>query len=634
MATRIYARICLQVKVRMVKPSASTLSLVADRAMADQKELPKMPVPPLKQTFELYLSVLESIVENEELKRTKKLVEEFLKEGGVGERLQRALERRASNTVNWSTDDYLKLDRLDNRRPVVVHSNFGILFPRKDIRENHDRIRCAAETIASILDMKTMIDNNTLPVEYMKGQPLCMKQYEQVISSCCIPGLKTDSLVFNAKSSNPPKHLVVVHNCQFFVLNVYHSDGTLLTVEQLYVQLERICNSSPQTNLDSVGILTTQQRDIWSKIYFSLVLDKTNQESLSAIQSSIFILCLDRAMPPALDEMMDRRSRTLHMLHGGGSQWNSGNRWFDKGLQVIVGEDGTWGINSSHATADGTVLMNLCDHVVANMKKPQMMQSPIKDLPVPQKLHFNITPQIKKDIVEAKQHIDKMVQNLDLRVMVFDHFGKNFLKAKKMSPDAFVQMALQLAYYRIHRQCCATMEPASLRMFRQGRVDVIHSNSVASFAFVKAFDDPRKQNFEKVGLLEKAIKEHTRQTKLVIHGQSMTGHLLGLMLQAAGEKMSMPDIFTDTSFAKAFHYQLSTSQITSKTGCLTCVGPEEPGTYDVSYGIMSNYIDCTVACLEPSNACERKNPTILIQAMKDALLDMRSLLEQNSTYKL
>lgn len=35
--------------------------------------------------------------------------------------------------------------------------------------------------------------------------------------------------------------------------------------------------------------------------------------------------------------------------------------------QMIIGKDGTWGINSSHDTADGTVLMAMCDHAVANM---------------------------------------------------------------------------------------------------------------------------------------------------------------------------------------------------------------------------------------------------------------------------
>ena len=39
-----------------------------------------------------------------------------------------------------------------------------------------------------------------------------------------------------------------------------------------------------------------------------------------------------------------------------------------------------------------------------------------------------------------------MIQDLDITVMVFHHFGKDFPKSEKLSPDAFIQMALQCSF--------------------------------------------------------------------------------------------------------------------------------------------------------------------------------------------
>lgn len=58
---------------------------------------------------------------------------------------------------------------------------------------------------------------------------------------------------------------------QFFVLDVYNSDGTPLTVDQLYMQLEKIWNSSLQTNKEPIGILTSQHRNTWGKAYNNLI---------------------------------------------------------------------------------------------------------------------------------------------------------------------------------------------------------------------------------------------------------------------------------------------------------------------------------------------------------------------------
>ena len=59
--------------------------------------------------------------------------------------------------------------------------------------------------------------------------------------------------------------------------------------------------------------------------------DPTNKYSLENIQRSIVVLCIDEPLPNVQDP---RSEYGGSMLHGSGSKANSGNRWFDKTIQV------------------------------------------------------------------------------------------------------------------------------------------------------------------------------------------------------------------------------------------------------------------------------------------------------------
>lgn len=66
-----------------------------------QGSLPKLPVPPLRQTLERYLHSVRPLLSEEEFDMTQGVVEEFGKGGGQGEELQRKLQQRAETTENW-----------------------------------------------------------------------------------------------------------------------------------------------------------------------------------------------------------------------------------------------------------------------------------------------------------------------------------------------------------------------------------------------------------------------------------------------------------------------------------------------------------------------------------------------------
>uniref|UniRef100_A0A8C1MWZ3 Carnitine O-acetyltransferase n=1 Tax=Cyprinus carpio TaxID=7962 RepID=A0A8C1MWZ3_CYPCA len=619
-----------ETRTGLVKPcrllSPLPVVQISERPLVHQESLPKLPVPPLQQTCSRYLASLEPLISAEEMTHTRELMDEFLRPGGIGERLQKSLERRARKTENWLSDWWMQWSYLDSRMPVAMYTSPGVVLPKMHLQDRQGQMRFAAKLIAGVLDFKSMIDSHTLPVEYLGGKPLCMDQYYQVLSSCRIPGPKRDTVVNYAVGKTPPTHITVVHNFQFFVLDVYNSDGSPLTVDQLYVQLEKIWNSSLQSNKEPVGILTSNHRNTWGKAYNNLIKDKTNKESVRAIQKSIFTVCLDAPKPRVSDEMYFNKV-AAQMLHGGGSRWNSGNRWFDKTLQFIIGEDGSCGLTYEHAPAEGPPIVFLVDHVVDYMKRSEMVRTPMIPLAMPQKLRFNITPEIKKDIEKAKQNMNIMVNDLDVRVLNFTHYGRKFPRSHKMSPDAFIQMALQLAYYRMYQTCCPTYESASLRMFKLGRTEAIRSTTTESLQFTKAMDDPSKHNSEKAALLEEAIKVHRKHTHMAIHGQGIERHMLGLRMIAIEDLTSLPDIFMDTSFAVASHFNLYTSQVGSKTDCVMCLGPMVPDGYGICYNPMDDHINFAVTAF---NSCEETNATRLSQFLEDSLLDMKTLLEQVS----
>ena len=60
----------------------------------------------------------------------------------------------------------------------------------------------------------------------------------------------------------------------------------------------------------------------------------------------------------------------------------------------------------------------------------------------------------------------------------------------QVSPDAFVQICLQLTYFRIHRKLAPTYETASVRKYLHGRTEACRSLSVEMADFVTSFDNP------------------------------------------------------------------------------------------------------------------------------------------------
>ncbi|XP_064876608.1 carnitine O-acetyltransferase b isoform X2 [Oncorhynchus nerka] len=518
--------------------------------------VPAQPVPPLAQTLQGYLRALEPLIPEEELVHTRKNIQKFCGEGGLGPQLQEGLERRARHSNNWISDWWVQWAYLESRQPLPVHSNPAISLPKRDFSDWRGQLVFASKLIAAALDFKNVVDNGRLPVEYMRGQPLCMELFPLLFSSCRIPGRKHDTITHHSRA----RHITVVRNYQFFQMDVYNSDGSRMTESQIHAQLLRIRAESWKTDKEPMGILTSEHRQTWGQAYSRLLKDKLNKESVRAIEKGLFTLCLDSPVMRVSDDKYSSRM-AAQILHGGGTHSNSGNRWFDKTLQFVVGEDGSWGLLYEQATAEGPPIATLLDHILQYCKKPDPKKTPLIPLQMPKKLYFNIDHEIKRDIEHAKQNLDILINDLDIRCFNFQRFGKELPKQHNLSPNAFIQVALQLAYYKVHNEVCASCDIASQRMFRGGRTDYIRSPTNQMLKFVLTFDDPSISREAKLELLREAIETYVTLTDQALKGQSIDRHLLGLKLQAIEEGLSVPRLFMDTAYGLATHWKLRTGQV-------------------------------------------------------------------------
>lgn len=69
----------------------------------------------------------------------------------------------------------------------------------------------------------------------------------------------------------------------------------------------------------------------------------------------------------------------------------------------------------------------------------------------PETLPFNLNNHVTSAIAEAEKRFKSQVEKLDLKTNAFGNLGKDYLKSKKISPDGTAQMALQIAYHKIHK---------------------------------------------------------------------------------------------------------------------------------------------------------------------------------------
>jgi carnitine O-acetyltransferase len=516
---------------------------------AGQDDLPKLPIPSLESTAEKYLASLRPLQGPREHAETQAAVQDFLKQDGpeLQERLQQYAEGKTSYIEQFWYDSYLNYDN-----PVVLNLNPFFLLEDDPTPARNNQVTRAASLVVSALEFVRAVRREELPPDTVKGRPLDMYQYSRLFGTARVPTHNGCQIEQDPDS----RHIVVLCHGQFYWFDVLDDNSDLIMTEKdISINLQTIVDDAAQTPIQeaakgALGILSTENRKTWSGLRDVLTKDEgsNNADSLGIVDSALFVLCLDYTEPDTAAKLCQNMLCGTNQVEKGVQIGTCINRWYDK-LQIIVCKNGSAGINFEHTGVDGHTVLRFASDVYTdtilrfartiNGKAPSLWKTtspdPAKRDPEsfgdvnthPYKLEWDMLPELSIAVRFAETRLADLIGQNEFECLDFSGYGKNFITSMGFSPDAFVQMAFQAAYYGLYGRVECTYEPAMTKGFLHGRTEAIRTVSEPSVNFVQTFwaDNPAEA---KVDALRKACEQHVNTTRECAKAQGCDRHLYAL----------------------------------------------------------------------------------------------------------
>lgn len=171
-------------------------------------------------------------------------------------------------------------------------------------------------------------------------------------------------------------------------------------------------------------------------------------------------------------------------------------------------------------------------------------------------------------------------------------YGKGFMKKCRVSPDAYIQMALQLAYYRDAGKFSLTYEASMTRLYREGRTETVRPCTIESAAWVKSMENPKSSVQDRIDLLDKACMQHQKGYQDAMCGKGIDRHLFCLYVVSKYLEVDSPflkEVLSEPwrlSTSQTPHGQTSKMDLKKYPNCISAgggFGPVADDGYGVSY---------------------------------------------------
>uniref|UniRef100_A0A672GA41 Peroxisomal carnitine O-octanoyltransferase n=1 Tax=Salarias fasciatus TaxID=181472 RepID=A0A672GA41_SALFA len=566
-----------------------------ERTFQYQNSLPPLPVPSLESSLSLYLDAVRPFASEDEFKATEDIVRKF--QEGVGKELHQKLLQRAKTKRNWLEEWWLDAAYLELRIPSQLNVNFGGPAPYLEHcwpPAEGTQLERASISTWHTLQYWDLIRTERLAPQKAGQSPLDMDQFRMLFCTCKVPGVNKDTIhnYFKTEREGPcPSHVVVMCRGRLFTFDALHN-GQILTPPEILRQLSYVkerCAAEPEG--EGVSALTSEERTRWAKAREHLInIDPHNKVILETIQSSLFTVCLDDAKPFSTAENYTNVSTCV---------------------RIITSRSRT------HSPYDAMVLVSMCWYVDQQLKATGGIwkgSSAVRPIARPEELIFTVDEKVRGDISRAKEQFLQSASDLQIVCYAFTDFGKAAIKQKKLHPDTFIQLAMQLAYHRLHKQPGSCYETAMTRKYYHGRTETMRSCTQEAVAWCEAMLDPTRD----------VNGRHVVFRSYFVTLAGFDRHLLGLYLIAREEGLPTPELFLDPLYPKSGgggNFVLSSSLV-GYTTVLGAVAPMVHHGYGFFYRIRDDRI---VISMSAWKSCRETDAATLYNQFTRSLHEMLHL---------
>lgn len=553
--------------------------------LRNQEKLPHLPIPKLNNLLE-FLNWIRPIVDDKEFEASQEALNEFLMPKGDGEKLQKKLieisERISTSWLEPIWNDMY----LEYRRQLVCNMNYYAILENTRLKSHYSVSTLGAKFIYELMSAYIEVSSKRFSPEYIKGQPLCMNQYNNIFKSVRLPMPRKD--IFKTYPFSKKNHIVVYYNNNIFKLETSDSHGNIQSVDILASKIQSIIDANIEDRGYDIGVLTTAKREDASKLYELIQLDSMNKKSLDIINTAVFVLCID----PITKNL--EASQKMMLLS------NGKNRYFDKSCQIIISENMDIGFNNEHAGADATPWFYIINRAFNKVVEDGNIKIDLIDTSLPEELEWNLSDDVKIKLKNQLNQHHEFSHNIYVDNLKFDKFGKSLIKSLKMSPDAFFHIALQLAQYKTFGTFRSTYESISIRHFKNGRTECARAVNEDVSRLAKEFFSNNSSKDRLKELFIKALCAHSNRIRKCQEGIGIERHMFALykMYEKYGKELGIqntPKLFNSSGYKLLKHDFISTSGTSFESICLFGFGPVVEDGYGIGYVINNEKINVTLS---------------------------------------